>query len=77
MLPRNKTPYKRSTTPFDHADIVAPRGDSLTTPDSITQFCGTQVAPNTAEVYGFQSQDAIARYPRLKLSFTLAGLFRE
>ena len=28
--------------------------------DSITQFCGTQVAPNTAEVYGFQSQDAIA-----------------
>ena len=29
-------------------------------PDSITQFYGTQVASNTAEVYGFQSQDAIA-----------------
>jgi hypothetical protein len=77
MLRRFKIPYKRSTTPLDHADIVALRGDSLTTPDSITQFCGTQVSPNTAEVYGFRLQDSIAKNPRLKLSFTLAGLFRE
>jgi hypothetical protein len=33
---------------------------AMIAPDSITQFYGTQVAPNTAEVYGFQSQDAIA-----------------
>jgi hypothetical protein len=77
MLPRNKIPYKRSTAPLDHADIVARQGDSLTKRDSITQFCGTPVSPSTAEVYGFQSQDAIAKTPRLKLSFTLAGEFRE
>jgi hypothetical protein len=49
----------------------------MTVPDSITLFCGAQASLSTAEVYGFQSQDAIAKYPRRKLSFTLAGLFRE
>jgi hypothetical protein len=58
MLPRNKIPGKWSTKSFDHANIV--KGMAMIAPDSITQFCGTQVSPNTAEAYGFRSQDAIA-----------------
>ena len=59
MLPRNKIPGKWSTKSFDHADIVT-QEVTMIAPDSITQFYGTQVSSNTAEVYGFQSQDAIA-----------------
>jgi hypothetical protein len=75
MLPRNKIPGKWSTKSFDHANTVKEADDDRSRQHTL--FCGTQVAPNTAAVYGFQSQDAIARYPCLKLSFTLAGLFRE
>ena len=42
----------------------------MTTPDSITQFCGTQVSPNTAEAYGFQSQETTAKKSMLQIFFS-------